>query len=87
MILKEILSKVLRWENAEYNIEFSNLYFYCENQRCNVSNFHNDLNQALITMREKQEKQEEIQDFYIDHPHIVILNCLYQLYTKRPVLN
>lgn len=69
MKLIEILSKVLRWENAEYNVEFSTLYFYCENQRCNVSNFRNDLKQALMTMWIKQE----IQDFCIDHSHIVIL--------------
>lgn len=69
MILKEILSKVLRWENTEYNVEFAALRRYCEYQKCKISNFHNDLRQALITMREKQE----IRDFYIDHPHIVIL--------------
>lgn len=61
MLIKEILSKVLRWENTEYNVELSILFSYCENQKCIVSNFRNDLRQALMTMRTKQE----IQDFYI----------------------
>ena len=69
MNIVNILNKVLRWENAEYNVEFSTLFRYCENQKCMVSNLRNDLIQALKTMRAKQE----IQDFCIADSHIVIL--------------
>lgn len=69
MSIIEVISKALRWENTEYNVEFAALKRYCEYQKCKISNFHNDLRQALITMWEKQE----IRDFCIDHSHIVIL--------------
>lgn len=68
MKIIEVINKILRWENAEYYVEYSTLFSYCENQRCNISNFHNDLQQALMTMRTKQE----IQDFYIADSHISI---------------
>lgn len=68
MLLKDILSKVLRWENVEYNVEFTTLLKYCEYQKCGISNFRNDLWQVLITMRAKQE----IQDFCISDSCISI---------------
>lgn len=68
MSIIEAISKVLRWENAEYNVEFPNLKKYCEYQKCKISNFHNDLRQALMTMRAKQE----IQDFCISDSRISI---------------
>jgi len=68
MSIKEILSIVLRWENAEYNVEFLTLLRYCEYQKCNISNFRKDLRQTLITMRAKQE----IQDFRIADTRISI---------------
>lgn len=68
MSIIEVISKVLRWENTEYNVEFSILFSYCEKQKCNMSNFRNDLRQALMTMQAKQE----IQDFYISDSRISI---------------
>lgn len=68
MLLKEILDKALRWENIEYDVEFTTLLKYCEYQKCNIFNFRKDLRQTLITMRAKQE----IQDFRIADTRISI---------------
>ena len=68
MSIIEAISKVLRWENVEYDVAFTTLLRYCEYQKCNISNFRKDLRQTLITMRAKQE----IQDFRIADTRISI---------------
>ncbi len=68
MCLIEVISKVLQWENAEYNVELSTLLKYCEYQKCKISNFRDDLRKDLITMQAKQE----IQDLCISDTRISI---------------